>query len=122
MTREIKFRAWDEKRKTMWGVDCLNWYDEYMWVNESPMSGDKLPIESTPLMQYTGLKDKNGKEISKGDIFTQDAYYVLYDCPSTYRKYMSGVEPCQAVSEAMGWKHYIDPELWKRSVPLLNES
>ena len=68
MTREIKFRAWDKDKKRMREVTEINWYDEYMLVDETPMSGDRLPIEGIPLMQYTGLKDKNGKEIYEGDI------------------------------------------------------
>lgn len=72
--REIKFRAWDKNKNEIREVTSINWYDEYIWVDETPMSGDKLPIESTPLMQYTGLKDKNGKEIYEGDIVTHNIY------------------------------------------------
>lgn len=68
MNREIKFRVWDKDKKRMRDVTGINWYDEYIWVDETPMSGDKLPIDVTPLMQFTGLKDKNGVEIYEGNI------------------------------------------------------
>jgi len=55
MSREIKFRIWD-KINRMW-LRCFN-------VNLFDI-GDLPNVE---LMQYTGLKDKNGKEIYEGDI------------------------------------------------------
>ena len=56
--REIKFRAWDKLTTKMYGVEFINFAD----------FRDKEG--STILMQYTGLKDKNGKEIYEGDIVT----------------------------------------------------
>lgn len=55
MNREIKFRAWDGKTILDW-ISCK--------YHISAM----LDIPSFTLMQYTGLKDKNGKEIYEGDI------------------------------------------------------
>ncbi len=61
MQREIKFRAWDGE--TMY-PPCNLWDREgspIEWLNS-------LPYPDSILMQYTGLKDKQGKEIYEGDL------------------------------------------------------
>jgi uncharacterized phage protein (TIGR01671 family) len=61
--REIKFRAWDNLKNEMMGeVWELRFGDQ-----ENVVAGDRQSQNFT-LMQYTGLKDKNGKEIYEGDV------------------------------------------------------
>lgn len=64
MQREIKFRAWDIDGRTMVYGDVAR--------NCIPLA--EINPEIT-VMQYTGLKDKNGKEIYEGDI-VQDTYEI----------------------------------------------
>jgi uncharacterized phage protein (TIGR01671 family) len=84
--REIKFRAWDKYDSRMFEVDTIDFKSGALTERTKPgISTPHLPEDCT-LMQYTGLKDKNGKEIFEGDIFNciyhqdghTDKYEVVY--------------------------------------------
>lgn len=67
MNREIKFRAWDSYHKEMITPWCELKENGHFW-GEDTTNKPIYVSSSEHVMQYTGLKDKNGKEIFEGDI------------------------------------------------------
>ena len=76
----------------------------------------------------------NGEEINyklvfipkHKDLFTIDSYHAIYNCPSTSKVYMSGIDPKigekSSIKEAMAWKSGISIKEWETLVPLVTES
>lgn len=134
-----RYRAWDKTCKTMYEADDVMYIDfrekkicvETLFFEKA----SRYDFDDIVLMQSTGLKDKNGKEIFEGDVVTDGhttgdiknhptlGFYMVDDNGierffsdgSTIEDFEEDVETAARILEIIG-NIYTNPELAEVSV------
>jgi uncharacterized phage protein (TIGR01671 family) len=103
--REIKFRAWDTETNNMIGCSLSMGTIMCNYVGKKRTFNGELLSDRYIIMQSTGLKDKNGKEIFEGDILSYGGNTDLWSTACGVVEFRRG-----KFVNAYNWKYGVEKE------------
>lgn len=98
-----RYRAWDIEFKEMVQVDALVFDEQIIKATYKNGNVVKEDLKNYVLMQSTGLKDKNGKEIYEGDILKFNDSWGDYCYEGYVDGEIEGVNYVEIQSESTGF-------------------
>ena len=100
--REIKFRAWNKKDKVM-AMGSFTLREAILFTKHSETDTDNYIY-----LQYTGLKDKNGKEIYEGDIIYTGEYDFVVEWTTEQLPHFNGRNISVTTRNDLNWSFMRD--------------
>jgi len=93
MKREIKFRTWLKENQLMKEITNIDFEFGRIIIAWNMRRDAEYSFDEIELMQFTGLLDKNGKEIYEGDIIKNingDLRQIIYIMQGFQMRLMNG--------------------------------